>query len=113
MTGLYFLDGNAPLIQKELNRRRGEFEIVSVLKHCLDRPLYAKLMKRGFAWFDTGTHSSMLQASNFVQMTQEKQGLMVACLKKLHLINLGLTRRQLLRLRTAFQSSYGKYLYKC
>ncbi len=115
VTGLYFLDGNAPLISKEITPSdRGELEIVSVLKYYLDKDLlYAKLMKRGFAWFDTGTHSSMLQASNFVQMIQEKQGLMVACLEEIAFNKSWIDEEAVLKSAQLYsKSNYGKYLYK-
>ncbi len=77
VTGLYFLDGNAPKLAREVTpSARGELEIVTLLEMYLDAGLLTvEKMGRGFAWLDTGTHASLLDAGNFVRTLQDRQGL--------------------------------------
>ena len=77
VTGLYFLDGDAPKLAKEVQPSpRGELEITSLLEMYLNRgDLSVELMGRGYAWLDTGTHASLLDASNFVRTLVTRQGL--------------------------------------
>ena len=77
VTGLYFLDGTAPDRAKSIRpSARGELEIVSLLESYLaDGALAVERMGRGYAWLDTGTHASLLDAGNFVRTLQERQGL--------------------------------------
>ena len=79
VTGLYFVDGTAPERAKQLKpSARGELEITSLLESYLhDGSLQVKKMGRGYAWLDTGTHTSLLDASNFVRTLTERQGLQV------------------------------------
>ena len=81
VTGLYFLDGSAPERAKQISpSARGELEITSLLETYLhDGTLRVEKMGHGYAWLDTGTHSSMLDASNFVRTLTERQGLRVGC----------------------------------
>ena len=81
ITGLYFLDGDAPKhAQKIKPSDRNELEITSLLEIYKERNmLNYELMGRGFAWLDTGTHSSLLDAGEFVKTLQERQGLQVGC----------------------------------
>ena len=81
VTGMYFLDGSAPERAAEVTpSARGELEITSLLQSYLDEgSLDVETMGRGFAWLDTGTHASLLEASNFVQILQERQNLQVGC----------------------------------
>ena len=76
MTGLYFLDGTAPARAKQVRPSpRGELEITSLLESYLaDGTLSVKKMGRGYAWLDTGTHASLLDAGNFVRTLTERQG---------------------------------------
>jgi glucose-1-phosphate thymidylyltransferase len=113
VTGLYFLDSDAVEIAKSVPRsQRGEYEITSVLEHyILHKKLHAKIMKRGFAWFDTGTHNSLLRASNFVETMQSQQGLMIACLEEIAHNNGWISQDILANsARKYAKSHYGAYL---
>ena len=79
MTGLYFVDGSAPERAKQIKpSARGELEITSLLETYLyDAKLRVEKLGRGYAWLDTGTHASLLDASNFVRTLTERQGLQV------------------------------------
>ena len=81
VTGLYFYDNNVVEVAKSLApSQRGEYEITDVNKHyLLDGRLTTKVMSRGFAWLDTGTHESLLEASQFIQTIQKRQGFQVCC----------------------------------
>ena len=113
ITGLYFLDENAVDLAKSVKpSARGELEITSVLNEYMRMgKLQAKIMKRGFAWFDSGTHSSLLKASNFVETIQTQQGLMVACLEEIAWNHGWLTEAELHASAKKYsKSNYGKYL---
>ena len=81
VTGLYFYDGRAPELAKSLTPSdRGELEITDLNKRYLDGgDLYLEKLGRGYAWLDTGTHDSLMQAATFVQTVEERQGLKIAC----------------------------------
>lgn len=85
VTGLYFYDNRVLDIAASLRpSRRGELEITDVNVAYLQRgDLHVEVLTRGFAWLDTGTHDSLLQASNFIQTLQDRQGLRVACLEEI------------------------------
>jgi glucose-1-phosphate thymidylyltransferase len=91
---------------------RGEYEIVDVMLEYLRRgQLHVEKLPRGTAWLDTGTHTALIQASNYVQAVEERQGLMVACLEEIAFRMNYITARQLSALATAMgKSSYGDYL---
>ena len=113
VTGLYFYDNRVLEIARELKPSvRGELEITDVnLAYLRAGTLHAEKLGRGIAWLDTGTHESLLQASNFIQALQERQGLMVACLEEIAL-HLGYISGEDVRRDAAAMkgSSYGKYL---
>ncbi len=113
VTGLYFYDNRVLEIARSLKpSARGELEITDVnLTYLQAGTLCVERLGRGIAWLDTGTHESLLQASNFIQALQERQGLMVACLEEIAL-HLGYVAPEDIR-RIAISmkgSSYGKYL---
>ncbi|MEL7082258.1 MAG: glucose-1-phosphate thymidylyltransferase RfbA [Pseudomonadota bacterium] len=85
VTGLYFLDGNAPERAKQVQPSdRGELEITTLLEMYLhEGSLNVERMGRGYAWLDTGTHASLLDAGNFVRTLEQRQGLQTACLEEI------------------------------
>jgi glucose-1-phosphate thymidylyltransferase len=113
VTGLYFYDQQAIEIARTLQpSSRGELEITDVNRAYLERrSLHVQLLGRGFAWLDTGTHESLLEASHFVQTIQRRQGLKIACLEEIALERGWLTPAQV-RARAAAlaRSEYGRYL---
>ena len=113
VTGLYFMDGSAPERAKQVEvSSRGELEITSLLETYLeDGKLYVEKMGRGFAWLDTGTHSSLLDASNFVRTLTERQGLQVGSPDEVAFLLKYITNEQLMQLaQTSQKNKYGKYL---
>lgn len=113
VTGLYFVDGSAPDRAKRLKpSARGELEITSLLETYLkDGALRVEKMGRGYAWLDTGTHASMLDASNFVRTLTERQGLQVGSPDEVAYKMQWITREQLLeRARLFEKNGYGRYL---
>jgi glucose-1-phosphate thymidylyltransferase len=113
VTGLYFYDNQVLDIAASLKpSARGELEISDVNRTYLERgQLHVEKLARGIAWLDTGTHESLIQASNFIQAVEERQGLMVACLEEIAYRMGYITRTDLARLATAMASSaYGHYL---
>ncbi|KPH55956.1 glucose-1-phosphate thymidylyltransferase RfbA [Helicobacter pullorum] len=115
VTGLYFYDNEAISIAKELKpSARGELEITDVNNSYLRAgKLYAQGLGRGFAWLDTGTHDSLIEASSFVQTIELRQGYKVACLEEIAYHN-GWIGEELLLERANFlqKSGYGDYLRK-
>ena len=85
MTGLYFLDADAPRLAREVQpSERGELEITTLLEMYLAQGnLRVKRMGRGYAWLDTGTHASLLDAGNFVRTLTQRQGLQTGCLEEI------------------------------
>ena len=113
VTGLYFVDGTAPDRAKLIEpSARGEFEITSLLEGYLqDGSLCVEKMGRGYAWLDTGTHTSLLDASNFVRTLTERQGLQVGSPDEVAYQNNWITKKQILAQSKAFgKSLYGNYL---
>ena len=113
VTGLYFLDGSAPERARAIKpSERGELEITSLLETYLDDgELTVQRMGRGFAWLDTGTHASLLDAGNFVRTLQSRQGLQTGCPEEIAFENKWITEEQLLSRAELFKKSdYGKYL---
>jgi len=115
VTGLYFYDNDVVEIAAGLQpSARGELEITDVNRCYLERGrLHVEKLARGIAWLDTGTHESLIQASNYIQAIGDRQGLMVACLEEIAYRMGYITGADLQRLACAMQSSaYGQYLFR-
>jgi glucose-1-phosphate thymidylyltransferase len=113
VTGLYFYDNDVVDIAASLKpSARGELEITDINRIYMERgDLFVEVLSRGFAWLDTGTHESLVEASHFVQILEQRQGLRIACIEEIALrlryIDLGQFERLAQR---AAKSSYGQYL---
>ena len=113
VTGLYFYDNRVVEIAKNVTpSERGELEITDVNRAYLETgELNVSLMGRGFAWLDTGTHDSLMEAGQFVQTIEHRQGLKVACLEEIGYRNGWLSEEALQRQATALaKTGYGEYL---
>jgi glucose-1-phosphate thymidylyltransferase len=113
VTGLYFYDNQVVAMADSLKpSARGELEITDINRQYLDRgQLHVEKLARGIAWLDTGTHESLIQASNYIQAIEERQGLMVACLEEIAYRMGYIQAADLLRLGRAMEASaYGQYL---
>jgi glucose-1-phosphate thymidylyltransferase len=112
VTGLYFYDKNAASIAKKIKpSARGEIEITSVNSEYLKRgKLKVKLLGRGYAWLDTGTYDSLIDASVFIKTIEERQGLKVGCIEEVAYRMGYINARQLKCLADAIKTPYGEYL---
>jgi len=113
VTGLYFYDNRVVEFARNLKpSARGEFEITDLNRIYLESgELHVEKMSRGFAWLDTGTHDSLLEASEFVRTLQKRQGILVACLEEIAFNN-GFIGKDQLRAagRSLEKTAYGRYL---
>ena len=115
VTGLYFYDNDVVEIAKQVQpSARGELEITDINNAYLQRgDLQVALLGRGFAWLDTGTHDSLMEAGHYVQTIETRQGLKVACLEEIAYRNGWLNQEQLHKCGTALsKTGYGQYLLR-
>lgn len=115
VTGLYFFDNNVVNVAKNVTpSKRGELEIADVIKIYLEKKqLDVEIMGRGFAWLDTGTHESLLEAGTFIKTIEKRQNLKVACLEEISYRMGYINRNQLISLAQPLQKNeYGQYLLR-
>lgn len=113
VTGLYFYDNEVVRIAETIRpSARGELEITSVNNAYLQAgKLHVELFKRGYAWLDTGTHDSMLDAANFIRTVETRQGLQIACLQEIAYENGWMTAQEVLdSAQDMMKTEYGQYL---
>ena len=115
ITGLYFYDNDVVAMAKQINpSARGELEITDLNNAYLQRgDLQIALLGRGFAWLDTGTHDSLMEAGHYVQTIETRQGLKIACLEEIAYRNGWINQQQLqARGKTLDKTGYGQYLLR-
>jgi glucose-1-phosphate thymidylyltransferase len=115
VTGLYFYDKGAPALAASLKpSKRGELEITDLNRLYLDeKRLHVETLGRGFAWLDTGTHQSMLEASNFIETVENRQGLKVSCPEEIAYTMGFISKEQLKALALPLaKNEYGQYLLR-
>lgn len=115
VTGLYFYDGRAADIVRELRpSARGELEITDLNQWYLERgELHAERFGRGYAWLDAGTHESLLEASQFIHVVEKRQGLKIACPEEIAFVQGFIDAEQLLKLAEPLKGTgYGQYLIR-
>lgn len=115
VTGLYFYDNDVVEIAKQVSpSARGELEITDVNRAYLERgDLHVEFMSRGYTWLDTGTHETLLQASQFVEIIETRQGFKIACLEEISLRMGFITQEHFVELAETMRASdYGQYLLR-
>lgn len=112
VTGLYFFDNEVLDIAANLRpSARGETEIVDVIRSYMERDqLAVEQLSRGFAWLDTGTHDALIQAANFIETIEKRQGLKIACLEEIAFFKGFINASELLGLAESLPGDYGAYL---
>ena len=116
VTGLYFYPNDVIKKAKKITpSHRGELEITSVNQAYLsEQRLKVELMGRGYAWLDTGTHESLLEAAQFIETIEKRQGLKVACIEEIAFDQGYISREELIELaQPLIKNQYGQYLLKC
>jgi glucose-1-phosphate thymidylyltransferase len=115
VTGLYFYDEHAPAYAAELKPSvRGELEITDLNRRYLSQEqLHLEQLGRGYAWLDTGTHESLMEAGNYIQTIENRQGLKICCPEEIAFVNGWIDREQLARLAEPLSKvGYGQYLLR-
>ena len=112
VVGLYFYPNDVIEIAKGIKpSKRGELEISSVNEEFMRRnQLSVEIMGRGYAWLDTGTHESMMNASNFIKTIEERQGFKIGCIEEIAYLNNLIGDQQVLQLAEIYKNEYGEYL---
>jgi len=113
VTGLYFFDNKVIEFAKNVKpSKRGELEITDVIQQYFEKgELFAEDFGRGFAWLDTGTHDSLMSASHFVQVIEQRQGFKIACLEELGYRNGWITKEKLMKIVVSLGNTpYGNYV---
>jgi glucose-1-phosphate thymidylyltransferase len=110
--GLYFYENSVIDIARNIKpSARGEIEITAVNNEYLKlNKLSVEILGRGMAWLDTGTYAGLLEASNFIETVQKRQGLYVSCIEEIAYINNWINRKELLELSKTYKTEYGEYL---
>ncbi len=114
VSGLYFYPNDVVLKADEVKPSdRGELEITSINQMYLsEERLRVELMGRGYAWLDAGTHKSLLEASNFIETIENRQGLKVACIEEIAFDRGYINKKQLIQIAQSFNNDYGNYLMR-
>ncbi|MEP4806496.1 MAG: glucose-1-phosphate thymidylyltransferase RfbA [Hyphomicrobiales bacterium] len=113
VTGLYFYDNKVVEYAKNLKpSARGEYEITDLNRIYMEKgDLFVERMSRGYAWLDTGTHDSLLEAGEFVRTIQHRQGMNVACIEEISYLNGWMSKEELLKFGDLYaKTAYGRYL---
>ena len=112
VTELYFCDNDVVEVAKQVNpSHRSELEITTLNQIYMRGDLNFELLGRGFAWLDTGTHESLIEAAKFVETIEKRQGYKIACLEEIAWRNIWLTDEQVLQtVKALSKNSYGQYL---
>ena len=110
--GLYFFDNNVIEIAKNVKpSARGEIEITSVNNAYLEKGLLSvEILGRGMAWLDTGSYDGLLEASNFIETIQKRQGMYVSCIEEIAYTNGWIKKEELLQIAAGYKTEYGDYL---